>query len=64
MKLDIEFKYEYETTLPGEDEEATAEVVEEVVQAQVTQFASAVRSELASRGVKDIQMGIGEKSEI
>jgi hypothetical protein len=57
MKLNISISYEVETD-PGEDQDTNEAVVDEVVKAKASEFAAAVRNQLALQGVADIRMSI------
>jgi len=57
VKLNISISYEVETD-PGEDQETNEAVVDEVVKAKASEFAGAIKKQLALQGVANIRMSI------
>jgi hypothetical protein len=57
MKLSISISYEVETDA-GEDQETNEAVVDEVVMAKASEFAAAIKTQLALQGVANIRMSI------
>ena len=57
MKLNISISYEVETD-SGEDQESNEAVVDEVVKAKASEFAAAVKNQLALQGLANIRMSI------
>jgi hypothetical protein len=57
LKLDISISYEVKTD-PGEDQETNETVVDEVIKTKASEFAAAIKQQLALKGVANIRMSI------